>query len=99
MRSILGSQDGLLDSQSFEEARTRLPASTAYIEVEGANHACFGDYGAQSGDGEPMISREEARAAIISASSNLIERVRPAGSKPCDSGPPSAAARSSAPKR
>jgi len=69
----------LLHTQSYEQAQDRLPASTAYIEVEGANHAYFGDYGAQSGDGEATVSREEARGEIVSASSAMIERVRSKG--------------------
>ena len=48
-------------------------------EVEGANHAYFSDYGAQSGDGEATVSREEARGEIVSASSALIDRVRSKG--------------------
>ena len=77
--SIHGSQDELIDSASIEEARTRLPASTVYVEIEGANHAYFGDYGAQRDDGEPTISHDEARAEIVRASSDLIERVRSMG--------------------
>jgi dienelactone hydrolase len=74
--SIHGSEDRLIDSASIAEARTRLPASAVYVEIEGANHYYFGDYGAQSDDGEPTISRGEAQAEIIRESSNLIERVR-----------------------
>jgi hypothetical protein len=77
--SIHGSQDGLIDSASIEEARTRLPASTVYVEIEGANHAYFGDYGVQKDDGEPTISHDEARAEIVRASSDLVERVRSMG--------------------
>jgi dienelactone hydrolase len=77
--SIHGNKDRLIDSASIAEARTRLPASAVYVEIEGANHYYFGDYGVQSDDGEPSISREEARAEIIRASSDLIERVRSAG--------------------
>jgi dienelactone hydrolase len=74
--SIHGSEDRLVDSASIARARRLLPVSTAYVEIEGANHYYFGDYGAQSDDGEPTIPREEARAEIIRASSDLIERVR-----------------------
>ena len=77
--SIHGSQDELIDSASIEEARTRLPASTVYVEIEGANHAYFGDYGVQKDDGEPTISHDEARAQIVRASSDLVERVRSMG--------------------
>ena len=74
--SIHGSRDELISSASIAEARTRLPASAVYVEIEGANHYYFGDYGEQSDDGEPTISRDEARAQIVGASSDLIERVR-----------------------
>ncbi|MDX6382304.1 MAG: hypothetical protein QOI57_3328 [Rubrobacteraceae bacterium] len=77
--SIHGSEDRLIDSASIAEAQTRLPASAVYVEIEGANHYYFGDYGEQSDDGEPTISREQARAEIVKASSDLIERVRARG--------------------
>jgi dienelactone hydrolase len=74
--SIHGSEDRLIDGASIAEARIRLPASAVYAEIEGANHYYFGDYGAQSDDGEPTIPREEAQAEIIKESNNLLERVR-----------------------
>jgi dienelactone hydrolase len=74
--SVYGSQDGLVDRQSIAEARTRLPVSTSYVEIEGANHSYFGEYGAQRGDGSPLLSREEARKAIVGASVDLIEQVQ-----------------------
>ncbi len=73
--SIYGGRDGVLNRDSLEEARSRLPASTVYVKIEGANHAYFGDYGAQGGDSSPTIPREEAQAEIIAASSALVRRV------------------------
>jgi dienelactone hydrolase len=73
---VYGSQDGFLARRSIAEAWTRMPASTAYVEIEGATHSYFGDYGAQRGDGSPLLSREEARKAIVEASVDLIERVQ-----------------------
>ena len=35
-----------------------LPADTEWITIEGGNHAQFGDYGVQDGDGEATISAE-----------------------------------------
>lgn len=74
--SIYGSQDGFVTRQRVTEAQARLPANTTYVEIEGANHSYFGDYGAQRGDGEPTLSREEARRVIVGASVDLIERLR-----------------------
>lgn len=77
--SIHGSEDRLIPSTSIAEAQVRLPPSTIYVEIEGANHASFSDYGAQRGDGETTISREEARVEIVEASTDLIKRVRSRG--------------------
>ena len=44
-----------------------LPATATFIEIDGLNHAGFGDYGRQSGDNEATIDRPEARAAITAA--------------------------------
>ena len=44
--------------------RAYLPPGTAFVEIEGANHARFGNYGEQSGDGVAEISSREMRAAL-----------------------------------
>ena len=36
-----------------------MPEDTTYVEIEGANHSQFGDYGEQRGDDTPIINREE----------------------------------------
>ncbi len=55
---IYGSEDGVLNFEAVEEGRAY---SSDYTEVciEGGNHAGFGFYGPQAGDGEATISREE----------------------------------------
>lgn len=66
---------------------SHLPASAIYIEIGGANHAYFGGYGAQSGDGEPTIPREKARAEVAGASSDLVwQRPSDRAPKPCSNG-------------
>ena len=56
--SIYGSEDGVLNMDSLEAGRDY---STDYTEIiiDGGNHACFGSYGEQAGDGEASISQEE----------------------------------------
>lgn len=39
--------------------------STIYHEIQGANHAQFGSYGAQNGDGEASISEQQQQYQII----------------------------------
>ena len=72
---VYGGRDGVLDRENLAEARVRLPASTVYVEVEGATHAHFVDHGPQSGDGEPPIPRPETRAEIVDASNDLVNRI------------------------
>lgn len=45
--SLAGSEDGLSTPEKIDDARDQLPADAEMIEIEGASHASFGDYGAQ----------------------------------------------------
>ena len=57
--SIYGSEDGCLDRENYEKSRENHPADTQEIVIEGGNHAGFGDYGPQKGDGTALITPEE----------------------------------------
>lgn len=61
--SIYGSEDGGV--ADIRVSRHRLPENTLWVEMEGANHAQFGWYGEQPGDGTAKISREEQQAIIL----------------------------------
>lgn len=54
-----GSEDGVLNRDKLEQGRQYLPASALTEELPGGNHAQFGDYGPQKGDGTATVSREE----------------------------------------
>lgn len=54
--SIAGSEDGLSTPQKIAVARPLLPADAELVEIAGASHASFGDYGPQAGDGTASIS-------------------------------------------
>ncbi|CAN5519328.1 hypothetical protein BH23ACT6_BH23ACT6_04800 [soil metagenome] len=41
--------------------------------IDRAVHAFFGDYGEQSGDGEPAVSREDAQRHIVESSVEALE--------------------------
>ena len=53
-----GSEDRVLNRQKLDAGRQYLPASAVSEELPGGNHAQFGDYGPQRGDGEATVSRE-----------------------------------------
>ena len=56
---IYGSEDGVLNRTRLEEANRYLPNSSEIYVIEGGNHAQFGNYGRQAGDGNAAVSSEE----------------------------------------
>jgi surfactin synthase thioesterase subunit len=65
--SIYGTQDNILDMEAYVDAKTLLPSHTAYHVIAGGNHAYFGNYGFQKGDGEACITRLEQQKSTIDA--------------------------------
>lgn len=55
--SIYGSEDAVLNMKKYKANRGNLPESTVEVIIEGGNHAQFGDYGVQKGDGVALISQ------------------------------------------
>ena len=54
--SVYGSEDGVMNSEKYEEYKPNLGEGLTEIIIEGGCHAYFGMYGAQDGDGTPTIS-------------------------------------------
>jgi len=73
--SIFGSNDALATPAKIDDSRARLPENTDYVEIAGGIHSFFGDYGLQSGDGEPTITRDDAQRQIADASIALLNTV------------------------
>ena len=53
--SLYGSEDGVLDRARLEAGRQYAPARSEELVIKGGNHAQFGSYGSQRGDGEASI--------------------------------------------
>lgn len=62
--SISGSEDRLSTPEKIADARPLLPETATMREIEGANHAGFGAYGEQSGDGVATLDPATTRALI-----------------------------------
>ena len=60
--SIYGSEDKVLNKTKLEDGREFMPDGYEELVINGGNHAGFGDYGAQRGDGEERISGDEQKA-------------------------------------
>lgn len=57
--SVYGSEDGVLNREAYEQAKSLLPDDVTETVIDGGCHAGFGMYGAQDGDGKPRITNEE----------------------------------------
>lgn len=57
--SIYGSNDLVLNLNNYKSSCANLPDDTRYIIIEGGNHAQFGLYGQQKGDGIATISTDD----------------------------------------
>lgn len=54
--SIYGERDGVMNREKYEQYRSNLPSDFAEVVIEGGNHAYFGMYGEQDGDGRADIT-------------------------------------------
>lgn len=69
--SVYGSEDGVLNSRKYKDSITYADAVTEYI-IEGGNHAGFGNYGQQKGDGSAKITKEEQWRETVSYLLNFL---------------------------
>lgn len=73
--SILGTNDEVVNATKYQNGRAYLPEDTVYYTIEGGNHSQFGDYGHQSGDGEPEITGEEQLSQTVKAVTEWLEGI------------------------
>ncbi|GAA0359664.1 alpha/beta hydrolase [Bacillus horti] len=71
--SITGSKDEVLNQEAYEEAQPNFHPATLFYDIKGGNHAQFGSYGEQKGDGIATISTEEQTELTIQ---KLLEWLR-----------------------
>jgi len=63
--SMYGANDKVLNAEKYEECRKNLPVNTAELVIEGGNHAFFGSYGEQEGDGTATIENSSQIAIAV----------------------------------
>ena len=71
--SVYGSEDQVLNMDSYEKYRENLPADFTEVVIPGGCHAYFGCYGAQKGDGTPEITNEEQIRRTAEAIGDLAD--------------------------
>lgn len=57
--SIYGSNDGVINLESYKENKVNWPADNTEYILDGGIHSFFGCYGIQSGDGKPAMTNVE----------------------------------------
>lgn len=55
---LYGSEDGVLNRSNLEKSASLLPPDVVVRQLPGGNHANFGSYGAQGGDGIATVTPE-----------------------------------------
>lgn len=71
--SIYGSEDKVVKMEKIEQGRELMPSDYEEVQIDGGNHAGFGDYGEQSGDGTATISDDEQRSLTVSSIMKIIQ--------------------------
>jgi pimeloyl-ACP methyl ester carboxylesterase len=85
--SLSGANDLVTTPDEIEEGKPRLPAGSTvtavhqftatagsiYYEIEGGNHAQFGNYGPQTGDGTATISATAQQDEVVHAIQTFLE--------------------------
>lgn len=71
--SIWAENDGLATKEKIDKSKSLLPADTEFHEVKGGNHAGFGVYGAQKGDGKATKSVWNQQDEVIKTIDEWIQ--------------------------
>ena len=71
--SIYGSNDGVADLEKVKNAT--LTKDSEIVEIEGGNHAGFGNYGEQKGDKEATISAEDQIEKSVEYTVEFLEKI------------------------
>lgn len=72
--SICGSEDRVLNWEKKEAYRGNLPEETVELIIDGGNHALFGSYGLQDGDGQASISAQQQIRQTVAAFLAFLEQ-------------------------
>ncbi len=71
--SIYGSNDGVLNKNSYNKGKDLLPKTNYEFIIEGGNHAYFGNYGEQRKDGVASITRKHQQEITTNTILKFIE--------------------------
>ena len=71
--SIYGSEDKILNLEALEESKIKEPKNSSIQIIEGGNHAYFGNYKEQKGDGIAYITNDEQQNITADIIAEFLE--------------------------
>lgn len=71
--SIYGSEDKVLSLDKYAENKVNLPVDYKEYIIQGGNHAYFGSYGEQDGDGKATITHQQQVQQTVKYIVNSVE--------------------------
>jgi dienelactone hydrolase len=71
--SVSATNDGLTTPDDISRTKAQLPTLAEFVTIEGGNHAQFGWYGEQRGDGTATISRADQQSQAVAATLELLD--------------------------
>ena len=74
--TIHGTNDGLATDAKIQNSLKNLPLDTKVVLIEGGNHAQYGNYGPQAGDGTAIINREDQQQRTVTAILELADSLK-----------------------
>lgn len=76
--SIYAENDGLATQAKIDASKALLPKDARFVKIAGGNHAGFGWYGPQDGDGTASISQQQQQARTVEATLGLFSQLEKA---------------------
>ena len=70
---VFGSEDGVLNMSNVEKSQDLVTGVYKKCEISGGNHAQFGDYGEQAGDGTAAIAMQEQLDQTLQAIESFLD--------------------------
>jgi dienelactone hydrolase len=74
--TVLGENDAVTDYWRVAQATALLPAGNVVAVIPGANHASFGAYGPQAGDGPSQIDAADMADELTTLLSDFLQSIR-----------------------
>lgn len=72
--SVYGNKDMVLNKEKMDAGAEFVPEHYTEIRLGGANHAGFGNYGPQEGDGEATMEREKQQEMTVQYIMEMIQQ-------------------------